>query len=53
MLKTPGGDWILDAISSQGNFWTREGEPPNITAHPSIITGNYHGWLKNGILSLA
>jgi hypothetical protein len=53
MVKTPGGDWILDQISLQGNFWTRTGEPPNITANPSIITGNYHGWLKNGVLSPA
>lgn len=50
MVKTPGGDWILDQISSQGNFWTRTGEPPNITAHPSIIAGDYHGWLRNGVL---
>lgn len=50
MVKTPGGDWLIDQISSQGSFWTRTGEPPNITASPSIICGSYHGWLRNGEL---
>lgn len=51
VVMTPGGEWVIDQISAQGNFWTRTGVPPNITAHPSIhIIGRYHGWLRNGEL---
>lgn len=56
MLKCPTGDWDLDAKSANGDGWTRQGEPPNVTAHPSIgIHGkdggfSYHGWLRNGVL---
>jgi hypothetical protein len=31
--------------------WTVTGEPPNLTANPSIIAGDYHGWLRNGELT--
>ena len=55
--RTPGGDWDIDSKSSNGEGWTREGEPPNVTANPSIGAGRnpdgnykYHGWLKNGWL---
>ena len=50
VLKTPGGDWAIDGPSSNGNGWTRTGEPPNITANPSILAGKYHGWLRDGRL---
>lgn len=56
-VRTPGGDWDVDSKSSNGDGWTRTGEPPNVTAHPSIGAGKgekdgykYHGWLRNGWL---
>ena len=49
-LKTPGGDWVIDGPSSNGNGWERSGKPPDVTANPSIICGKYHGWLRNGWL---
>lgn len=56
ILKTPGGDWNIDAKSSNGDGWTRSGTPPKITANPSILipaSGGdraYHGWLRDGQL---
>jgi hypothetical protein len=56
ILKTPGGDWDIDGPASNGPGWTRTGEPPLITATPSIGMHNrdgswrYHGWLRNGEL---
>lgn len=31
--------------------WTVTGTPPNLTASPSIDTGTWHGWLRNGVLT--
>jgi hypothetical protein len=32
--------------------WKVTGDPPNITVEPSInIVGDYHGWLRNGVIS--
>lgn len=58
IVKTPGGDWDIDAPASNGDDgWSREGEPPHITARPSIgiptLKGGgygYHGFLTNGEL---
>lgn len=51
-LKTPSGDWDIDAPSLNGNGWDRSGTPPAVTANPSILfTGGYHGWLREGILT--
>lgn len=51
VVRTPGGDWAIDGPSNNGNGWTREGEPPFVTARPSIlIDGRYHGFLTNGEL---
>lgn len=56
-VKLPDGVWWdIDAPSSRnyqvgGSGWTREGDAPRVTAHPSIQTGAYHGWLTNGVLS--
>jgi hypothetical protein len=50
---TPGGQWDIDMPSSSGGHWQRSGEPPNVTANPSILIGSpprYHGWLRNGVL---
>lgn len=55
-----GADWNMDRgrninvelAEKIAPAWTREGEPPNVSAHPSINhVGHYHGWLTNGVLS--
>jgi hypothetical protein len=57
VVKTPGGDWIVDGPSSNSRTpWTRSGEPPDITVSPSILfqgshgRPDYHGWLRAGWL---
>ena len=48
---TPGGQWDIDGPANNGPGWTRTGEAPLVTAHPSILIGSkYHGWLRNGVL---
>jgi hypothetical protein len=58
VMRLPGnGEWTIDGPSSSGGGWTRTGEPPNLTARPSILSHGsgarqgYHGWLTDGILS--
>jgi len=58
VMRLPGnGEWTIDGPSSTGGGWTRTGEPPTITARPSILSHGssarqgYHGWLDAGILS--
>ena len=43
-----GEEWGIDRWSSNGTGWTVTGGPPNITCSPSIVAGDYHGWLRNG-----
>jgi hypothetical protein len=53
VLNTPGGQWVIDGRATNNKNipgWTRSGSPPDITANPSIICGDYHGWLRNGWL---
>lgn len=57
VVKTPAGEWVADAPSSNGTGWTRTGTPPKVTARPSIgqkkLDGpgwRYHGFLTNGQL---
>jgi hypothetical protein len=50
VVVTPGGLWYIDGPSTNGPGWTRTGTPPLVTAHPSIDTGRYHGWLREGVL---
>lgn len=61
MVKLPGGsDWLIDGrannCSCKGertsghHCWIRMGEPPKVTASPSILVPNYHGWLRDGVL---
>lgn len=49
-VMTPGGDWVVDGPSNNGNGWERTGVPPLVTASPSILMTRYHGWLRNGEL---
>lgn len=55
ILKTPAGEWDIDSPSSNANGegWDRTGNPPNVTARPSILIGKdeYHGFLTDGVLS--
>lgn len=47
-----GRMWDIDSASSNGNGWTRTGEPPAITCSPSIWTDTekgYHGFLQGGV----
>lgn len=49
----PGGGldyWHIDGPAKGGGSWTRTGTVPNITARPSILTPNYHGFLTDGVL---
>lgn len=50
VVRTPGGDWVVDGPAKGGGGWSRTGTPPQVTANPSILMGPYHGWLKNGVL---
>ena len=50
-VLTPGGTWDLDAVASNGPGWEWHGTPPKVTARPSIIVGNFHGWLTDGVLT--
>ncbi|MCW2195010.1 hypothetical protein AB7M45_007781 [Bradyrhizobium elkanii] len=48
-LVCPNGEiWCIDRMSSNGNGWQVTGEWPNITCSPSIVAGNYHGFLRGG-----
>ena len=46
-----GSLWCPDRKSSNGEGWEVTGEWPNLTAAPSIDTGPYHGFLRNGEFS--
>ena len=51
-MALPGhGEWTIDGPSSNGQGWTRTGEPPRFTVNPSILSPGYHGWLRDGVLS--
>ncbi len=51
IVKTPAGEWLVDAPSEQGTSWTRVGDPPEVTITPSIhFVGQYHAILQNGVL---
>lgn len=43
-----GCEWEIDRWSSNGTGWTVTGELPSITCSPSIVCGDYHGFLRNG-----
>lgn len=50
----PNGElWEIDRRSSNGDGWKVLGELPIITCTPSIVAGDYHGWLTNGEFILA
>ena len=54
MVQLPGDwEWAADGPASNGDGWTRTGEPPNVTASPSVWANapkGWHGWLRDGYL---
>lgn len=50
VMLPDGNIWNPDVPSKNGTPWTRTGTPPNVTARPSILTSNYHGFLTDGFL---
>lgn len=54
LVRTPVGEWDVDSVASNGPGWQWTGEPPRVTATPSIGIGHnferYHGWLRDGVL---
>jgi hypothetical protein len=52
VAKLPGGaEWMIDGPSTNGNGWTRMGVPPHITVVPSIMSEQYHGFLRSGVFT--
>lgn len=44
--------WHMHHEGTNGHRWQITGEPPTITAHPSInYVGTYHGWVRDGVVS--
>lgn len=43
-----GAVWCFDRRSSNGDGWVVTGEWPRITCAPSIVAGDYHGFLRDG-----
>lgn len=51
-VMLPGGLWWnVDGPCKKGEYWTRRGTPPMVTAEPSILVPGYHGWLRDGALT--
>jgi hypothetical protein len=57
-VMTPAGLVCLDCPETDPPYlyWQRSGEPPNVTASPSLNVnegspGAWHGWLQNGVLT--
>lgn len=51
VVKLPDGyEWMVDGPAKDGGRWIRTGVPPLVSASPSIVTPNWHGFLTNGIL---
>jgi hypothetical protein len=58
VVRLPGPvDWGVDGPAWKGgqpygDGWDVSGDPPLVTVSPSInISGIYHGWLQNGVIS--
>ncbi len=46
-----GQVWCIDDQATGGGYWERHGEAPRLTVTPSIMTGDYHGFLTDGVLT--
>ena len=51
VILPDGNAWMIDRNASNGPGWEVSGDPPSLTARPSIATETYHGWLNDGVLS--
>src|ERR1700752_2655467 len=57
VLPNRAGAWWTTYKADQGGLWDVTGNPPKITVNPSINPGdnpgpgNWHGWIKDGVLS--
>lgn len=46
-----GSPWVVDGKATGGGFWERTGDPrrpETLTVSPSIVAGDYHGFLQGG-----
>jgi hypothetical protein len=50
VIRTPGGDWMVDNGFVGGGEWIRTGKPPVITVEPAVLIGSYYGRLREGFL---
>lgn len=62
VVRTPGGDWCIDGLSTNGDGWVRKGRAPKVTVKPAvliaptkgvdgdIISPGYQGQLLDGVL---
>jgi hypothetical protein len=53
IVLPPGGVsdvWSVYGEAKGGGRWTVTGAAPKLTARPSILTPQYHGWLTDGVL---
>lgn len=52
---SPDHAWNVDGPATSGGHWTRTGDPKavptTVDANPSILTSEYHGYLRNGVLT--
>jgi hypothetical protein len=57
VLPNRSGIWWTTYVAEQGGLWQVTGEPPKITVNPSINAGdgpgpgNWHGWIKDGVMT--
>ena len=51
ICRLPNGlDWFIDGPANNGPGWDRTGVVPRLTCSPSILAGDYHGYLTDGVL---
>lgn len=58
VVMLPGGaEWCIDALAinasgPHGEGWDVTGDPPNLTANPSInVLGVFHGYIRGGVIT--
>lgn len=50
LVRTPGGDWDIDAPSESGEGWNRAGDAPAVTVDGSVQMPGFHAHLRGGVL---
>lgn len=53
VLCPNGAEWCVDQRSSNGDGWKVIGDAPLVTCRPSIDVPGFHGWLRDGVFTLA